>query len=151
MPAGVGVTALAVVAVATIGMTIASALDLDPQSGRRRLDVPGHLGALVVIGFGHLRRRRPSPGRRWHGLHSLDAIGPLRRKAAAGLWAVALAIGATFALAPDRVISLSWLEANTDLWNSIGTVIAMLPPILLTSAVALGLLGQAEARRHSEM
>ncbi len=144
------VTVIAVVAVAAIGATIGSALisTLAPVTGGA---YDGSSIVLVVVGFvAYAATALAWAALAWVFIRSMasDRSAPV---VAAGLWAVAVALQAGLALAPDRVISLFWLEANTDLWNSIGTVIVMLPPIFLATAVALGLLGRAEAPGDPEM
>ena len=39
----------------------------------------------------------------------------------------------------------SLIEANLDLWNAIGRVVTVSPPIFLAAAVAFGLLGPRDA------
>lgn len=144
--AGVGVTAIAVVVVSAIGATVASALTSTLSAVADGSAYPGNLG-LVVIGFGTYAATAFSwAALAWVFIRSL-ASDRSASMVAAGAWAVAVGIGAAFALAPDRVVDLSWLEANTDLWNAVGTVITMLPSVFLAIAVGLGLLGRP-ARRH---
>ena len=69
---------------------------------------------------------------------------------AAGLWSIALAIGAGLALVSSASFGLALIEANLDLWNSIGRVVTVLPPIFLAAAVALGLLGPRDAAPNVE-
>lgn len=143
------VAALAAVAVAAIVGTVFTGLASSVSIAKDGTSDPSFIwfagigsaaGLIIALSWAALA---------WTFIRSMSSnrSGAVR---AAGLWSIAIAIGAGLALVSSASFGLALIEANLDLWNSIGRVVTVLPPIFLAAAVALGLLGPRDAAPNVE-
>lgn len=143
VPAGPATTVIAGVAAAAIVGTVVAGLGSTIGIAADGTNDPSWVW-FVVIGFGaHLVIGLSRAALAWTFVRSVSSSrsGAIL---AAGLWSITVAIGAVLALVPGSILSQGVIEANLHLWNTIGTVVALLAPVLLASAVALGLLDRGD-------
>lgn len=143
------ITVVAVVAIAAIVGTVVAGLGSTVSIATDGTNDPSFI-SFVVIGFAaHVAIRLAWIALAWTFIRTMSS-NRSGAALAAGLWSIAVAIGAGLALVSSATFSLALIEANLDLWNGIGTVVTMLPTIILATAVALGLLGRRDAAPNGE-
>ncbi len=143
------ITVVAVVAVAAIAGTMVSGLGSTVRVATDGTADPSFIWFLVIGFAAHVAIRLAWIALAWTFIRTMSSNGS-GAVLAAGLWSIAIAVGAGLALVSNATFGLALIEANLDLWNGIGTVVTMLPTIILATAVALGLLGRRDAAPNGE-
>lgn len=138
------VTALAAVAVAAIVGTVFTGLGSTFSIATAGTSDPSFIWFAGIGSAAHLIIALSWAALAWTFIRSMSS-NRSGAVLAAGLWSIAIAIGAVLALVSSATFGLALIEANLDLWNAIGRVVTVMPPIFLAVAVAFGLLDPRDA------
>ncbi|MEO8469081.1 MAG: hypothetical protein ABI573_05390 [Chloroflexota bacterium] len=147
--AGSRVTALATVSVVAIVGTVFTGLGSTVRIATDGMNDPSYIWLAGIGSAAYLVIALSWAALAWTFIRSMSS-NRSGAVLAAGLWSLAIVIGAGLALVSSATFGLALIGANLVLWNAIGQVITLLPPIFLAAAVAFGLLGPRDAAPNVE-